>query len=356
MVSVHQLFSDELPDEDLALGSVLEKRRRLLQRRQRRSLLGTFPKPHLGFSDDLDVAPHILEATVEQASLERAKASRRLRAALLRNGAVTRSSTRSPTRWGTPCLYEASEASVPAVFPFPEPIPQEIPQRRSPTPVRYTPVSARTSPTPGEGRNGSPIPSGPSVPPSRPSSRASHVPAVFPFPEPIPHEVPRRPRRAGNPSTTADTERKLSTFDEGAKSRVHDPAFVAEQKRIANGWIQETAPQPPGNKRHGAMWLILKKEVEIQRQRQHAAFRNMPCMPFDVWLLMKDEEDIATASGQKVEPPEAKEERKLYYHRLGRQRRQMLLGLSVHESAWDDDEHDRFSREGSFRPGSKDRS
>ncbi|CAK9098651.1 unnamed protein product [Durusdinium trenchii] len=44
MVSVHQLFSDELPDEDLALGSVLETRRRQLQRRQRRSLLASFPQ------------------------------------------------------------------------------------------------------------------------------------------------------------------------------------------------------------------------------------------------------------------------------------------------------------------------
>lgn len=94
----------------------------------------------------------------------------------------------------------------------------------------------------GEGRNGSPIPSGPSVPPSRPAASTNllappkkkqlgdvfleaqlpsltclqhricprgwcslvfcrkiagsfnKVPAVFPFPEPIPHEVPRRHR------------------------------------------------------------------------------------------------------------------------------------------------------------------
>ncbi|CAL1128791.1 unnamed protein product [Cladocopium goreaui] len=68
-------------------------------------------------------------ATVEQASIQRAKASRRLRAALLRNGVVPRSSTRSPTRWGSPPPCKTSEASVPAVFPFPEPIPQEIPPR-----------------------------------------------------------------------------------------------------------------------------------------------------------------------------------------------------------------------------------
>ncbi|CAL1128776.1 unnamed protein product [Cladocopium goreaui] len=106
--------------------------------------------------------------------------------------------------------------------------------------------------------------------------------------------------------------------DTGAmKLRVHDPAFVAEQRRIANGWIQETAPQGAvGNgKRPGALWLLLKKEMEHQRERHRTAFRNMPCMPFDVWLLMKDEEDIATAGGSKVEPPEVKEERKHYYRR-----------------------------------------
>lgn len=353
MVSVHQLFSDELPDEDLALGSVLKKRRRLLQRRQRRSLLQTFPRPNLGFSEDLDVAPHILEATVEQASIQRAKASRRLRAALLRNGVVPRSSTRSPTRWGSPPPCKTSEASVPAVFPFPEPIPQEIPPRRRSTQSRAaSSLSARTSPTPGDERLGSPIPSAPSAPTSRPSSR-NNVPAVFPFPEPIPHEVPRRLRRE-TPSGAAEIERKPSPEPEGAmKLRVHDPAFVAEQRRIANGWIQETAPQGAvrNGKRPGALWLLLKKEMEHQRERHRTAFRNMPCMPFDVWLLMKDEEDIATAGGSKVEPPEVKEERKHYYRRLGQRRRQMLLGLSVHDSLYD--ESDRPSHENSFRVGSK---
>lgn len=296
---------------------------------------------------------------MEQASIQRAKASRRLRAALLRNGVVPRSSTRSPTRWGSPPPCETSEASVPAVFPFPEPVPQEIPQKRcrSTHSRAASSLSARTSSTPGEERHGSPIPSAPSAPTSRPSSRNSHVPAVFPFPEPIPHEVPRRLRR-GTPSLAAETERtalgKASPEpDEGAmKLRVHDPAFVAEQRRIANGWIQETAPQGAGNgKRPGALWLLLKKEMEQQRESHRTAFRNMPCMPFDVWLLMKDEEDIATAGGCKVEPPEVKEERKHYYRRLGQQRRQMLLGLSVHDSFYD--ESDRPSHENSFRVGSK---
>lgn len=351
MVSVHQLFSDELPDEDLALGSVLEKRRRLLQRRQRRSLLQTFPRPNLGFSEDLDVAPDILEATVEQASIQRAKASRRLRAALLRNGVVPRSSTRSPTRWGSPPPYKTSEASVPAVFPFPEPIPQEIPPRRRAIQSRAaSSLSARSSPTPGEERHGSPIPSAPSAS-SRPSSRnVPAVPAVFPFPEPIPHEVPQRLRRE-TPSGAVEIDRKASPEPGGAmKLRVHDPAFVAEQRRIANGWIQETATATAGNGRPG-LWLLLKKEMEHQRESHRSAFRNMPCMPFDVWLLMKDEEDIATAGGSKVEPPEVKEERKHYYRRLGQQRRQMLLGLSVHDSFYD--EFDRPSHENSFRVGSK---
>lgn len=134
------------------------------------------------------------------------------------------------------------------------------------------------------------------------------------------------------------------------KLRVHDPAFVAEQRRIANGWIQETATATVGNGRPG-LWLLLKKEMEHQRESHRSAFRNMPCMPFDVWLLMKDEEDIATAGGSKVEPPEVKEERKHYYRRLGQQRRQMLLGLSVHDSFYD--EFDRPSHENSFRVGSK---
>eukprot|EP00435_Cladocopium_sp_Y103_P006306 s2417_g2.t1 len=463
MVSVHQLFSDELPDEDLALGSVLEKRRRLLQRRQRRSLLGTrIPRPNLGFSEDLDVAPHILEdlkrarwlppfndkvvkevvneimsdhkemqhmlaedtfffqnladliqlglyylddlihrnvrcllaylnarleiveqlrwevgrmvpdekldklheaerqyfnryndildirqhvdlilytgpvldkfmkryvhncshplnltayaeapedvniqvrvlrddpqldgivsnesgllrlrggcqmlvkksdvelllragkveqvdtcradvATVEQASIQRAKASRRLRAALLRNGVVPRSSTRSPTRWGSPPPCETSEASVPAVFPFPEPVPQEIPQKRcrSTHSRAASSLSARTSSTPGEERHGSPIPSAPSAPTSRPSSRNSHVPAVFPFPEPIPHEVPRRLRR-GTPSLAAETERtalgKASPEpDEAPSALVKLPKVVASSGQVAAGRRVPVVPLP----------------------------------------------------------------------------------------------------------------
>lgn len=198
---------------------------------------------------------------MEQASIQRAKASRRLRAALLRNGVVPRSSTRSPTRWGSPPPCKTSEASVPAVFPFPEPIPQEIPPRRRSTQSRAaSSLSARTSPTPGDERLGSPIPSAPSAPTSRPSSR-NNVPAVFPFPEPIPHEVPRRLRRE-TPSGAAEIERKPSPEPEGAmKLRVHDPAFVADSKWLDTGncssrrcwkWQASWSSLAPPKERDGA--------------------------------------------------------------------------------------------------------
>ena len=35
-------------------------------------------------------------------------------------------------------------------------------------------------------------------------------------------------------------------------ARVRDPAFVAQQKRIANGWIQDTAPRRPQGKKRSA--------------------------------------------------------------------------------------------------------
>ncbi|CAK9098602.1 unnamed protein product [Durusdinium trenchii] len=103
---------------------------------------------------------------------------------------------------------------------------------------------------------------------SRPASRCACVPAIFPFPEPIPHEVPRRSERKPqmkNGSGHSD--------DPGAlKLRVQNPSFVAEQKRRANRWIQETAPTPVANNKR-ALWLVLKKDLEAKRQRYQAAFR-----------------------------------------------------------------------------------
>eukprot|EP00913_Durusdinium_trenchii_P002816 g2607.t1 len=131
------------------------------------------------------------------------------------------------------------------------------------------------------------------------------------------------------------------------KLRVQNPSFVAEQKRRANRWIQETAPTPVANNKR-ALWLVLKKDLEAKRQRYQAAFRNMPCMPFDVWLLMKDEESIATAGGRKVEPPEVKQERKHFYQRLGLERRKRLLGIYIRESTLDEPEDPAETT--SFRP------
>eukprot|EP00439_Symbiodinium_sp_Y106_P016516 s1521_g2.t1 len=100
------------------------------------------------------------------------------------------------------------------------------------------------------------------------------------------------------------------------------PDFVAKHRRLANSWIGETAP--PAERRHGpskATWLALSREAVANFKRRNAAFRNMPCMltpqPFDVWLLMKREEEIATEYGHKVESWEVQYERKTYYQRTG---------------------------------------
>ncbi|CAJ1407314.1 unnamed protein product [Effrenium voratum] len=132
-------------------------------------------------------------ASLERTAEARVKASRRLRAALLRRNAGSRSSSRPPTRLSP--RWDSPEVSIPAVFPFPEPIPCEIPRREGEggraSPQRATPTGERL---------GSPA----SAPSSRPQSRAK-VPAVFPFPEPIPHEKPER--RSPRPERQADIER-----------------------------------------------------------------------------------------------------------------------------------------------------
>lgn len=123
------------------------------------------------------------------------------------------------------------------------------------------------------------------------------------------------------------------------KSKVGMPDFVAKHRRLANSWIGETAPA--AERRHGptkATWLALSREAAANFKRRHAAFRNMPCMPFDVWLLMKREEEIATDYGHKVESWEVQYERKTYYQRLGRERKLMLLGIPPEESSVLDDE------------------
>ncbi|CAJ1407312.1 unnamed protein product [Effrenium voratum] len=105
-------------------------------------------------------------------------------------------------------------------------------------------------------------------------------------------------------------------------ARLRSASFAARHRRMANGWIQDTAPAAAvlaRNKR--PLWLVLKKDQETKRQIRNAAFRHMPCMPFDVWLLMKHEED----SAPKAESEEAKQERVRFYRRLGRQRK-LLMG------------------------------
>lgn len=312
-MSVHQLFSDELPDtedlsklsasryevshhrpekpQDLAVASLLERQRRLLHRPPRIDPVfraSGIPKPHLGVTPDpLNVDPAALEARLDGVRHAQARTSQQLTAALLRRRAVSRAS--ASERW----TDEESRASA---SPWPGST------RRSPTPQRF---SRRTTPTPTPGpRVGSPRSATPSPVPSRPLSRLQAVPAVFPFPEPIPHSIPdrRTPSVYSRPVKPSRKEQDELNAGRSRKSKVGMPDFVAKHRRLANSWIGETAPA--AERRHGptkATWLALSREAAANFKRRHAAFRNMPCMPFDVWLLMKREEEIATDYGHKVE-------------------------------------------------------
>eukprot|EP00931_Biecheleriopsis_adriatica_P011828 TRINITY_DN11290_c0_g1_i1.p1 TRINITY_DN11290_c0_g1~~TRINITY_DN11290_c0_g1_i1.p1 ORF type:complete len:412 (+),score=71.81 TRINITY_DN11290_c0_g1_i1:66-1301(+) len=388
MVTVHQLFSKELPDppqdvdahafaprgeggcsgnydEASVLASLLSRSQRRHSSPKNQGPLERIraPRPNLGPSPDvMAFTTEELEEKFEAVKEAQMTVARHYRDALRRKkaNAFSRASTATPSSgryWlESSCTNRSSDwgEEVPAVFPFPEPIPVEIPSRRpasqqsrrSATPVQYggsissRPSSraegfgGRTSPFSARGNSPSP---GPSRPTSRAGAASPDVPAVFPFPEPIPHEVPSRSRSIQPAESAVDEEsitgasksRQLDAWaseGERLKQEVTKSSFLIQNRKKADSWIRETAPQGvflPYNKR--AVWLVMKQEDDTKRKNRNQAMRTMPTLPFDLWCTMKEEEAGAARYGE-VESADAKLERKLRYQRLGAERRDRRRG------------------------------
>lgn len=315
--------------------------------------------PYLGPpSEQPAYSPDDLEACVEAAEIAADIAIKQLRAALRRRQGLGSESSTPVHHCSSPDAdYDLDhEAMIPpeAVFPFPEPIPHAMPSRRPQSQVGHN-----TNQLPGVSRPTSRAMC------SRPVSQASSksvggaakevcVPAVFPFPEPIPHAIPTR--READFDTTSTTlfdtqttirpttsqvtsssgtkrfvDHNINHFNEGQmkKLEVRSPEFLESHKQRANGWLHETTPRTvyiPRNKRPG--WLIQKRDDEKRRMLRNTALRDMPCLPFDLWLEMKDLEHLDRQGGRRPDP-EILEQRKLFYQSLGEERRAFMQGRYV---------------------------
>lgn len=119
-------------------------------------------------------------------------------------------------------------------------------------------------------------------------SGASSIPAVFPFPEPIPREPPRAtpseteslPRPPRPPRTPTASKPKGADM----KSESKEAAFMAQNKQRANGWIAACAPRGSLLNHAVPVWLQLKRDAMTTLKHREEAFRKMPTLPFNVWL------------------------------------------------------------------------
>lgn len=278
-VTVHELYNANLPNVPGLASSLgtTDKEVVLAVLAQRPGLPRTTgglaqPSPCIGPAPDLtSLSPEALEAQLAAVKGAQERVSQHLRSALQRRAA----SRCGPERSGSPGAVE-----VPAAFPFPEPIPLGPPARR---PHRSSAQTSRASSRAGawtsfSSRLGC----------DRSTSTTPGVPAVFPFPEPIPHEPPsRRPPQVRRPCAAATPAPILS---EGRSIRP-DLAAVAENKHRANGWISECVPKTWPVEQEKPVWVQLQLE-NVRARKMHARMcRNMPTMPFDLWLEMKREEE-----------------------------------------------------------------
>lgn len=328
------------------------------------TLLATQPRPNLGHrADPQGLSSEEIQAHCEAVQEARRRACRQLRNAIQRRKASSRASRATPStrQWlessRTNRSSDIPDSEVPAIFPFPEPIPREVPSRtmRASTPVQYggssssrassragayaaghsSPVPARSTPSPG------PLP-------CRLSAGPPEVPAVFPFPEPIPHCVPSgrllRPRstspRGEQLEPNVDTDLTGTSMrrgdedwlNEGAKRKlkVSEQAFLHEQRQTANRWITETTPHGvilPRNKRQ--VWVVTRNDDRERRRIHNTTIRQMPSLPFDLWLQMKDEE----MKNAQEETPTDQAARRSFYITLAAQRKRSSTRGSVVSSS-----------------------
>lgn len=317
MVTVRELFSSELPTLPGLANSFSTAEDALLQIAASShaaaaevgtggiSLVPVGPPsgPYFGPSVEFgEKTPEELEAQWASVRHARKRASEHLRLALQRR-ADSRSSACSETArclGFDSCMATPSQESmrVPAVFPFPEPIPYGPPVARHSVQEEEhlkTAAAVVAAQNGASKRNNTTSASRPVSPTA--STSPSRIPAVFPFPEPIPHEVPRRrPRREvqadSSPSPTP-ASRPEESPGSSRKYRSVDPEYIAENKQRANGWISECMPKAWILEYEKPVWLQLKHEGERLRHIRNKTRRQMPTMPFDLWLQVKQGKPLA---------------------------------------------------------------
>lgn len=188
------------------------------------------------------------------------------------------------------------EDFVPAVFPFPEPIPKSPPVHGPSYPVgvdfsRGADKLAAEHPgrrdTPASHING-----------LRCGARC-HVALALPLRSKLRFELPEEEEedeeddndgaeampvagKMAKPRGSAGSGRARPS----TRSTAEDPLFDENRER-ANGWISECAPKVWLLEHERPVWMQTKRWIRSRRKEQEAAYRNMPSMPFDLWLRMK---------------------------------------------------------------------
>eukprot|EP00929_Paragymnodinium_shiwhaense_P114778 TRINITY_DN83290_c0_g1_i1.p1 TRINITY_DN83290_c0_g1~~TRINITY_DN83290_c0_g1_i1.p1 ORF type:complete len:462 (+),score=115.91 TRINITY_DN83290_c0_g1_i1:174-1559(+) len=307
------------------------------------------PTVHLGPSPE-EVAPpkEVIEETWEAVKDQLERTEDRLKLVLAKRAAAkaaqaeaSRHASRATTSMSMmgPGSPQGAADYVPAAWPFPEEIPLG-PPRRTPGLQEHRPPSfSSRGPSPAGSvmsRKGRPTP---------PYAFVDHVPAVWPFPEPIPIGPPARRREAaslsarGHSSSTQKwasseysygSEREEQGMSHEGASRLSPPnvsqaalgtaanrreeetAFDEEawfalprrerlyrdpQKAEANAWIAQCAPKTWMLEHEKPLWMQRKIWFERDLKAKEAMFRNMPTMPFDLWLEMK--QGLATSSASR---------------------------------------------------------
>lgn len=135
----------------------------------------------------------------------------------------------------------------------------------------------------------------------------------------------------GTDSTATSTRRREEEWlNEGArrKLKVSEQVWLNEHKKAANRWIKDTTPNGivlPRNKRQ--VWVVTRNEAKERRRIRNTAIREMPSLPFDLWLQMKDEERKSAEDTQTD-----KDARRLLYLACAQKRKSTQQGLNVNGS------------------------
>lgn len=280
--------------------------------------------PHLGPSAELvPFSREELEAKCQAVRDARERACEHLRLELQRRTSSRASSGRASCRSRQESSVVADYQSVPAAFPFPEPIPHEAPARR--------PVSRQRTGSPSYAGSWTSASSRVQGHEDSMLAKSDHVPAVFPFPEPIPQGPPAknlvRPSlhgctpRASSSMSAAKTPQQLSSTREEFTSRKEACStddFVWENKQRANEWISKFTPHTWLLEQERPYFVRMKLEEERRRKNMASMYQKMPTLPFDLWceVQVRPEGDGVDGTAKPASPRIAQANRALLEQRL----------------------------------------